>query len=69
VETVLQLSEITPDFFKTIHDFKPFGIGNPKPLFLIEDFTPSTIEYLGKEQKHLKLIDREKKFHINAFGF
>ncbi len=69
IETPLLLSEITPDFFKTLQIFKPFGIGNPKPLFLIQDFVPSNIEYLGKEQKHLKLIDREKKFSINAFGF
>lgn len=57
VETNLMLSEITPDFFKTLQVFKPFGIGNPKPLFLIRDFAPVGVDYLGKDGKHLKFLD------------
>ncbi|MDD2892201.1 MAG: single-stranded-DNA-specific exonuclease RecJ [Candidatus Gracilibacteria bacterium] len=69
IETNLSFSEITPDFFKTLQIFKPFGIGNPKPLFLIRDFTPVSVDYLGKDGKHLKLIESSGKFNINAFGF
>lgn len=69
IETILSLSEITPDFFTTLQVFKPFGIGNPKPLFLIQDFVPMGVEYLGKDGKHLKFLDSRKKFSINAFGF
>ncbi|PJC56805.1 hypothetical protein CO024_01155, partial [Candidatus Gracilibacteria bacterium CG_4_9_14_0_2_um_filter_38_7] len=69
IETNLDLTEINPDFFKTLQIFKPFGIGNPKPLFLIQDFIPVSIEYLGKDGKHLKFLDKGQKFNINAFGF
>lgn len=69
IETILSLSEINPDFFKTLQVFKPFGIGNPKPLFLIQDFIPAGVEYLGKDGKHLKFLDNGKRFSINAFGF
>jgi len=69
IETNLDLTEINPDFFKTLQIFKPFGIGNPKPLFLIQDFIPVSIEYLGKDGKHLKFLDKWQKFNINAFGF
>ncbi len=69
IETNLTLAEITPDFFKTLQVFKPFGIGNPKPLFLIQDFIPVSVEYLGKDGKHLKFLEKTGKLSINAFGF
>lgn len=69
IETTLDLSEINPGFFETLQIFKPFGIGNPKPLFLIRDFIPAGVEYLGKDGKHLKFLENTKKFSINAFGF
>jgi single-stranded-DNA-specific exonuclease len=69
IETILSLSEITPEFFSTLQVFKPFGIGNPKPLFLIKDFVPLGVDYLGKDGKHLKFLDTGKQFSINAFGF
>lgn len=69
VETNLTFPEITPEFFTTLQVFKPFGIGNPKPLFLIRDFAPMGVEYLGKDEKHLKFLEKSGKFSINAFGF
>ncbi|MFQ5661719.1 MAG: hypothetical protein ACE5F2_00495, partial [Candidatus Paceibacteria bacterium] len=33
----------------------PFGIGNPKPLFLFEDTLIENVEHFGKENNHLKL--------------
>lgn len=69
IETNLELEEIGPDFFKTLQVFKPFGIGNPKPLFLIRDFVPVSIDPLGKDGKHLKFIEESGKLSINAFGF
>lgn len=69
IETVLSFPEITPDFFATLQVFKPYGIGNPKPLFLIRDFAPVGVDYLGKDGKHLKFLEKTQKFSINAFGF
>ncbi len=69
IETVLSFNEINTDFFKTLQIFKPFGIGNPKPLFLIKDFVPVSVEHLGKDGKHLKFLEKSGKFSINAFGF
>lgn len=69
IETNLTLAEINSDFFKTLQIFKPFGIGNPKPLFLIQDFIPVSVDYLGKDGKHLKFIEQTGKLSINAFGF
>jgi len=69
IETALSFPEITSDFFATLQVFKPYGIGNPKPLFLIRDFAPVGVDYLGKDGKHLKFLEKTQKFNIHAFGF
>jgi single-stranded-DNA-specific exonuclease len=38
-----------------IDRFRPFGIGNTKPLFLLEDVTILESSPLGKEGKHLQI--------------
>jgi single-stranded-DNA-specific exonuclease len=39
----------------TIDRFRPFGIGNRKPLFLLENVTIATTRPLGSEGKHLAI--------------
>ena len=42
-----------------IDTFRPFGIGNQKPLFLLENLTISEVKQIGKEKNHLSLIFAE----------
>ena len=48
-------SELTLENVVIIDRFRPFGIGNRKPLFLLEDETILEASPLGKEGKHLQL--------------
>ncbi|HRI36028.1 MAG TPA: DHHA1 domain-containing protein [bacterium] len=54
-----------------VDSFRPFGRGNEKPLFLLEDFLPEEISYLGNSLKHLKFRHRSlpDDGEIVAFGF
>ncbi|MFK5165214.1 hypothetical protein ACI3QP_12155, partial [Propionibacterium freudenreichii] len=47
VDKLVKLDEIGFHFVDSMNRFKPFGMGNPKPLFLIEDFIPSKVSFLG----------------------
>jgi len=69
IDAPIVLRDITPEFFQTLSVFKPYGIGNAKPLFLLWDFFFSGIEYLGKDGKHLRFLEPSRQFSINAFGF
>ncbi|NUM70389.1 MAG: single-stranded-DNA-specific exonuclease RecJ [Ignavibacteriaceae bacterium] len=37
IDSVIKISEITPKFIKTMHQFAPFGPENPRPTFLAND--------------------------------
>ena len=37
IESKINLSEITPKFFRILKQFEPFGPGNKSPLFLSEN--------------------------------
>ncbi len=69
VDTEINLYQINFELLSQIEKFKPYWIWNPKPLFLIKDFIFSGIEYLGKEQKHLKFMINKSWIDIKAFGF
>ena len=38
VDKIIKLDEIGFKLIEKTQKFKPFGMGNPKPLFLIKDF-------------------------------
>jgi single-stranded-DNA-specific exonuclease len=67
IDKCLRLDEIGFNFLEKINHFKPFGMGNPKPLFLIEDFISDGVKFLGKGRDHLKFESRYG-FKILAFG-
>ncbi len=69
IDASINLSQINFELLSKIEQFRPFWIWNPKPLFLLKNFIFSGIEYLGKEQKHLKFITNNKEIDIKAFGF
>jgi len=55
-DTKLQLSEITPKFYRILKQFEPFGPHNMAPLFLSENVLDSgTSRCVGRNLEHLKL--------------
>ena len=55
VEASISPTLATLQTLDTIEKFEPFGIGNPKPLWLLENITLKEVSSLGKEWKHLSL--------------
>lgn len=68
IDTRLSLAEIEPSFLKNHARLAPFGVGNPKPLFLSEG-----VEVVGSPQvlqgKHLKLLARQDGRMIEALAW
>ncbi len=66
------LEEITWDLYDSLEKFSPFGVGNPKPLFLFEDVEISGVRNFGKdkEKSHLELIlKRNDGREVSAIKF
>lgn len=59
VESILPAKNANLDFLEITDKFRPFGIGNPKPLWLLENVTISQFYFLGTEQKHVKIFIKE----------
>lgn len=55
VDTTLSLSEVSWTNWKQIEKFAPFGMANPKPLFLFEKVILAEARFFGKEKTHLEL--------------
>lgn len=67
VDAVLALDEIGFKLIENIKHFKPFGMGNPSPVFLIENFKNTWVKFLGSGRDHLRFENRYG-FKIFAFG-
>lgn len=67
VDKIIKLDEIGFKLIEQTAKYKPFGMGNPKPLFLIKDFEMEWVKFLWKWRDHLRLTSRYG-FKIFAFG-
>jgi len=59
------------DFLKKVEHLAPFGMDNPKPVFLFREVSVREISHFGKAEEHLKLkIDtNEGRGNIDAVTF
>lgn len=72
IDAEIELSDITPKFFRIIQQMSPFGPQNMKPTFkssCVRDNGYS--KKVGKDQTHLKLnvFQGDNKKTFNAIGF
>ncbi|AYF99710.1 single-stranded-DNA-specific exonuclease RecJ [Lactococcus allomyrinae] len=74
-KTVLELSgtcELDRLSLSTINNLEalaPFGMNNPKPRFLVENYKVTQSRSMGKDNSHLKLKIEQNKAQIDAVYF
>jgi len=72
IESVLKPELLNTSTVKLIESFTPFGLGNPKPVFVLENVKIKNYKLLGREQEHLKLIvtldEKDDEFEVLAWG-
>lgn len=75
IDTELNLSDITPKFYRLLQQMGPFGPGNMTPVFMSKNLSDSSLsKIVGKTADHLKLsiIQHDKDKNIVdaiAFGY
>jgi len=69
-EAELSLGGVNRTTYREVEQLAPFGVGNPKPIFLFPRVTVRLAEHFGKTKNHLRLdlID-EKGDTASAIGF
>ena len=61
--------EITSQTTDILEHFKPFGMDNEVPRFLIQNVLPKSIELLGRDKKHLKFTAEMGNTSLPAICF
>lgn len=62
--------KLTGNFYSLIERFQPFGIDNPKPVFLFSDLEINNVRKFGNDGLHLQLdFKKSNNENISAIGF
>ncbi len=56
IDAIINIDDITSENYNVIEKLAPYGVGNPKPKFLLKDVPIFGIKEFGKEKNHLELI-------------
>jgi len=70
VDGIIKVDNITWSLYDEVNKFAPFGTGNPKPFFMIQDATIAAVKHFGKEKNHLELLlGKENGGTVSAIAF
>lgn len=66
IDKILSENEFWFQLTSKLSQFKPYGIGNLKPIFMFHDFEIESVEYLWKTMEHITI---KNKYWINILWF
>jgi single-stranded-DNA-specific exonuclease len=70
IDAELFLDEVSWSLCNEIMKLAPFGVGNPKPLFIFRDVRPATVRKFGKTGDHMELgFKRSNGTPLQAISF
>ena len=69
VDALITIDEIDYDLIGMIEQLEPHGIGNPRPVFLIENATVANCQKIGNDKQHVKLLLKQDGATIEALYF
>ncbi len=72
ITKIVDLNELWFNFLYKVNRFKPFGMWNPKPIFMVENLSDFKVEILGnKSRDHLKFTTKHwfKMFAFYMWDF
>ena len=69
IDAEISLSDLTSRFLETLAALEPFGVGNPRPLFLSRNLRVANQWSMGTSGQHLKLMVRDGRQQFPALIF
>ncbi|RWZ59972.1 single-stranded-DNA-specific exonuclease RecJ [Halobacillus fulvus] len=68
IESTVELEKISMRQIEEVNQLRPFGMGNPKPLFHIKH-TPKEIRLIGSRKNHLKFQFQKEGAKLDGIAF
>ena len=69
IDAEVSLSDLTPRFLAGLAELEPFGVGNPRPLFLSRRLQVTSQWSMGSSGQHLKLLVSDGRQQFPALIF
>lgn len=70
IDTEVKLEDVNWDSYDLLQKFEPFGQNNSEPKYLARNLTIASVEPVGNNGRHLKLLVRHNTFeHRKMIGF
>lgn len=69
IDAVISGDDLVDALWNDIDKLAPFGVGNPKPVFLLKDAEIISAKTFGKEKNHTEIVVKGKKNLIPAIAF
>ena len=60
---------VTSELYDALQTFRPYGIGNPEPVFATTGVEILDVRTVGRDQTHLKLVVRQGHTTFDAMAF
>ena len=69
IDAEISLSDLTSRFLEALAELEPFGVGNPRPLFLSRNLLVANQWSMGNAGQHLKLLVSDGRQQFPALIF
>lgn len=71
LDLVVSLSDLSPQFFKILAQFAPFGPGNLAPVLVTHDLVDAGSKAVGADMSHLRTVlrDPQSGMQLTGIGF
>ncbi len=70
IDSLINIDDIDDNNYKVIEQMAPFGVGNPKPIFKLENIEIYSYREFGKDKNHLEVIFKNSRgLSIKAIAF
>ncbi len=70
VDAELKLDEVTWKLQEDLDRLSPFGMGNPKPLFMFKKVVPADVRIFGKGKDHVEIVFKKNNGSpVSAIAF
>lgn len=69
IDIVIELSNLDIKLYENLKKLEPFGMGNPKPIFMIESIEIIEKRVVGSDEKHLSIKFKKNNREIRAIFF
>ncbi len=69
IDAVIEIADITPELVRQIDLLRPFGTGNPEPVFLMENMWVTSSIIIGGCHRKMTLRDQSGEHQVEALHF